>query len=137
MPQTILPLFTEELTIVNEHIGVSKRDGMVYYFRGAYPFYHHREDNRSAFKHIICQLLSNGIARRSEVSKAFCIPERSISRCPALFKEHGENYFFRAVANRHIPAYLRNRRKQPPFVFIRKGRPSRRYAWNWVLKRTL
>jgi hypothetical protein len=94
MPQAILPLFTEEITIVNEHIGVSQKDGMVYYFQGAYPFYRHSTENRAAFKHIICQLLGNGMVGRSEIAKAFRIPERSISRWLALFKSHGENYFF-------------------------------------------
>jgi hypothetical protein len=94
MPQTILPLFTKDMTIINEHIGVTQRDGMVYYFQGSYPFYHHREDNRAAFKHIVCQLLSNGMARRVEIAQAFRIPERSISRWLASFKEQGDDYFF-------------------------------------------
>jgi hypothetical protein len=89
----ILPLFTEGITVINEHIGVQKRNGMVYYFQGTYPFYHHREDNRAAFKHIICQLLSNGVAQRTELSKAFQIPARSISRWLASYKANGDDYF--------------------------------------------
>jgi hypothetical protein len=49
MPQAILPLFTEDMTIVGLHVGVVKREGTVYYFQGCYPFYHHREDDRASF----------------------------------------------------------------------------------------
>jgi hypothetical protein len=94
MPQAILPLFTEDMTIVNLHLGVIKRDGMIYYYQGTLPFYHHREENRSGFKHVICQILSTGIATRSELSRAFKIPERSISRWLSQFEAHGGDYFF-------------------------------------------
>jgi hypothetical protein len=94
MPQAILPLFTREMTIVNIHIGVIKREGIVYYFQGTLPFYQHKETDRESFKHIVCQMLQNGIATRSELSHAFKIPCRSISRRLALYKEHGSGYFF-------------------------------------------
>jgi len=94
MPQAILPLFTDEIMLINSHIGVAKRDGMVYYFQGSFPFYHHREDNRSSFKHIVCQMISNNMAKRCEIARVFKIPARSISRWLVLFKEEGEGYFF-------------------------------------------
>ena len=94
MPQAILPLFTEEMTIVNLHIGVIKREGIVYYFQGTLPFYQHKETDRESFKHILCQMLQNGAATRSELSRAFKIPGRSISRWLALSKEQGSGYFF-------------------------------------------
>jgi len=58
MPAATLPLFTDDMTIVNLHVGVQKRNGTVYYFNGFLPFYQHREDDRSSFKHVICQMLS-------------------------------------------------------------------------------
>jgi hypothetical protein len=94
MPQAILPLFTEDMTIVNTHIGVIKREGVVYYFQGMLPFYQHKETDRDSFKQIICQLHQNGAATRSELSRAFKIPERSISRWISLYRTHGSGYFF-------------------------------------------
>jgi hypothetical protein len=94
MPQAILPLFTEDMTIVNQHVGVIKREGIVYYFQGILPFYQHIEGDRDSFKHIICQMLLNDVATRGELSRAFKIPSRSISRWLALSKEHGSGYFF-------------------------------------------
>ena len=94
MPQATLPLFTDDLTIVNLHVGVQKRDGMVYYFNGFLPFYHHRENDRLSFKHVICQMLSNHLATRAQLSTAFHIPARSISRWLADFKQEGELCFF-------------------------------------------
>jgi hypothetical protein len=52
MPQVTLPLFTDDMTIVNLQVGVQKRDGMVYYFNGSLPFYQHREDDRLAEQRI-------------------------------------------------------------------------------------
>jgi hypothetical protein len=94
MPPTILPLFPEDITLINSYIGVAKRDGVVYYFQGSFPFYHHREESRSSFKHVVCQMLTNNMAKRCEISRAFKIHERSISRWLALFQKEGEDYFF-------------------------------------------
>jgi hypothetical protein len=94
MPQAILPLFTEDMTIVNLHIGVIKRDETVYYFQGIFPIYQHSVNDRASFKHIICQLIINGVASRAELSRALGIPGRSISRWQSQFKEHGSGYFF-------------------------------------------
>jgi len=94
MPQATLPLFTPDMTLINSSVGVQKRDGKVYYFHGSFPFYHHREENRNGFKHIVCQMLSNGKATRAELSKAFHVPARTISRWMVSFKEEGEGCFF-------------------------------------------
>jgi len=94
MPQATLPLFTDDMTIVNSHLGVAKRNGMVYYFNGYLPFYQHRENDRSSFKHVICQILSNKLATRAELSSSFQIPSRSISRWLVEFKQEGEKSFY-------------------------------------------
>jgi hypothetical protein len=94
MPVASLPLFTEDMTIINLHVGVQKRAGMVYYFSGFYPFYHHREEDRSSFKHVVCQMLSNNLATRAQLSSAFKIPARTISRWLSEFKSEGEGCFF-------------------------------------------
>jgi len=94
MPQATLPLFTDDMTIVNLHVGVQKRNGLVYYFNGSLPFYQHREDDRSSFKHVICQMLSNSLATRAQLSTAFQIPSRTISRWLADFKRDGEVCFY-------------------------------------------
>ena len=94
MPSATLPLFTDDMTIVNLHVGVQKREGMVYYFNGFLPFYQHRENDRCSFKHVICQMLSNNLATRSQLSSAFQISARSISRWLAEFKRAGEGVFY-------------------------------------------
>ena len=94
MPSATLPLFTDDMTIVNLQVGVQKRAGMVYYFNGFLPFYQHREEDRSSFKHVICQMLSNNLAIRAQLSSAFQIPSRSISRWLAEFEQKGESGFY-------------------------------------------
>jgi hypothetical protein len=83
------------MTIINLHIGVQKRDGKVYYFNGCLPFYHHREDDRESFKHIGCQMISNGNATRAQISQSFHIPSRSISRWMDTYNKDGGGSFFR------------------------------------------
>ena len=104
MPQATLPLFTSDMTIINLHAGVQKRNGKVYYFDGCFPFYHHRDDDRESFKHVVCQMLSNSRATRAEISKAFHIPARSISRWMDTFEKEGEGCFFRKknVSHPHL-----------------------------------
>jgi hypothetical protein len=94
MPQATLPLFTSDMTIINRYVGVQKKNNMVYYYCGILPFCHHREDDRASFKHVVCQMLSNNMVARCEIHRAFNIPERSISRWLATFKEKGEDCFF-------------------------------------------
>ena len=105
MPQATLPLFTDDMTILNLHVAVQKFNGIVYYFNGSLPFYQHLEDDRASFKHIICQLLSNNLATRSQLSKAFNIPERSISRWLATFKRDGAGCFFKKKDRSHPHIY--------------------------------
>jgi hypothetical protein len=83
-----------DIIIVSFHVGVQKRDGIVYYFQGGFPFYHHREGDRQSFKYIVCQMLVIGMATRSEISRTFKIPEHSISRWRKLFEENRGGYFF-------------------------------------------
>ena len=94
MPQATLPLFTPDMTLINGQIGVQKRNGTVYYFNGCFPFYSHGEGNRNSFKNIVCQMLSNGRATREEISRAFKIPARSISRWLAVYDKEGDGCFF-------------------------------------------
>ena len=53
MPQATLPLFTSDMTIINLHAGVQKRNGKVHYFNGSFPFYHRLEGDRESFKHCL------------------------------------------------------------------------------------
>lgn len=95
MPQATLPLFTPDMTVINEYLAVQKRNGKVYYFHGFYPFYHHLEESRESFKNVVCQMLSNSRATRAEISRAFHIPARSISRWMELYDKEGDGCFFR------------------------------------------
>ena len=89
------------MTLINSQIGVEKRNGIVYYFNGCFPFYSHREGNRNSFKNIVCQMLSNGRATREEISKAFKIPARSISRWMVVYDKEGDGCFF---SKKNLPA---------------------------------
>ena len=49
MLQTRLPLFPENLELINNYIGFQKKNGTVYYFNGAMPVFQHPEKDYSKY----------------------------------------------------------------------------------------
>ncbi len=62
MPQMLLPIFTEKVTLINQLIGYAKRDERVYYFNGQMPLFVHNEDDKDSFKMFMAQLYVTGNA---------------------------------------------------------------------------
>ncbi len=50
MPQTRLPFFSEDIALINQHIGVQKVSGKVFYFNGSMPVFQHLESDYSSFR---------------------------------------------------------------------------------------
>ena len=94
MPQTKLPIFYEEATLINNHVGFEKRDGVVYYFNGTMPVYQHAEDDIRSFRLFTSQLIVNGNASQSEIVKAFGVSAISVKRWVKKFREEGAESFF-------------------------------------------
>lgn len=94
MPQTQLPIFPEEIRLINNHIGFIKRDGKVYYFNGSMPIYQHSEDDIRSFRLFTTQLVVNGNVKQSEIVKAFGVSEISVKRWVKKYREKGAEGFF-------------------------------------------
>jgi hypothetical protein len=94
MPQTRLPIFYNEATLINNQVGFEKRDGVVYYFNGTMPVYQHSEHDIRSFRLFTSQLVVNGNAKQSEIVKAFGVSPISVKRWVKKLREEGPGSFF-------------------------------------------
>ncbi len=94
MPQISLPLFSEDITLINSIIGFQKNNGIVYYFNGSMPVYQHPEDDLKSFRLFTSQLVVNGNAKQIEIVKAFGVSAISVKRWVKRYREEGAQGFF-------------------------------------------
>ena len=69
--QTLLPLFPEEITLINKYLGVQKKDDIIYYFNGMMPVYQHHEDDYDSFRLYTSQLVINGNCKQMDIVRCF------------------------------------------------------------------
>ena len=100
MPQTLLPLFCEDVTPINEMVAYAKRDGQVYYFHAGLPVFSHAEDDERSFRLITAQLAVNGACRQAEIVRAFGISSISMKRWAKRYREEGAAGFFSSPRKR-------------------------------------
>jgi hypothetical protein len=84
MPQAILPLFSDDMIIINDHFAVAKRKDAIYWFQGIYPVFHHHVHNHEAFRLFCCQLINLGNATSAEISRALNVNREKLSRWARL-----------------------------------------------------
>lgn len=94
MPQTRLPFFPEDITLINNTVGFQKRNGIVYYFNGSMPVYQHPEEDIKSFRLFTSQLVVNGNAKQIEIVKAFGVSAISVKRWVKRYIEEGAQGFF-------------------------------------------
>ena len=94
MPQTRLPFFPDDIELINNYIGVQRKNGTVYYFNGAMPVYQHPENDYSSFRLFTSQLVVNGNAKQVEIVKIFNVSPISVKRWVKKYREEGAESFF-------------------------------------------
>jgi hypothetical protein len=94
MPQAQLPLFPAGSTRLNDHLGVSCRDGQVTYFNGQLPVFTHAQDDVASFRLFTSQLVANGSATPGQIQRAFGVPKVAVQRALARYRAHGTKAFF-------------------------------------------
>jgi hypothetical protein len=80
MPQAILPLFSEDMLIINSRFAVVKREDFVYWFQGSLPVYCHHVSNHSSFRSFCSQMINLGNATSAEISRALDVNCEKLSR---------------------------------------------------------
>ena len=94
MPQTRLPFFPDDIELINNYIGVQRKNGTVYYFNGAMPVYQHPENDYSSFRLFTSQLVVNGNAKQVEIVNIFNVSPISVKRWVKKYREEGAESFF-------------------------------------------
>ena len=80
MPIPILPLFSDDMTIINHHIAVQQYGDAVYWYQGMLPVFRHHVRDEKSFRLFCCQLINLGTATSSELSKALHVNREKLSR---------------------------------------------------------
>ena len=92
--QLILPLFSEEITLINQITGFQKKDKKIYYFLGQAILFQHEEKDIKSFRFITSQLIVNGNVSQAEVVRAFKVSARGVQRYVKKFREGGAKAIF-------------------------------------------
>jgi len=84
MPQAILPLFSSDMIIINNHFAVKQNGDFIYWFQGSFPvFCHHARDQKS-FRSFCCQMINLENATSAEISRALNVNDEKLSRWARL-----------------------------------------------------
>jgi len=102
MPQTRLPIFPEAVELINNYIGVVKKEGRVYYFNGSMPVFQHSEDDYASFRLFTTQLVINGNVTQAEIVRAFGVSSSSVKRWVSKYREKGQEAFFSRSNNANL-----------------------------------
>lgn len=98
MPQIQLPIFPSASTAITNELAFEEREGTVWYFNGHLPVFSHPVDDIGSFRFFSSQLIANGNASQSEISRAFGVPLVSVKRACKKLREQGAAGFFRPPA---------------------------------------
>ena len=80
MPQAILPLFSQDMTIINNRFAVQQMGDTVYWFQGCLPVFCHHVGNERLFRLFCCQLINMDNASAAEISRALGVNREKLSR---------------------------------------------------------
>jgi transposase-like protein len=100
MPQVQLPVFPDGVTHITSEIAFQRREGKVCYFNGHLPVFIHDCEDLAAFRLFSSQLVINGNATQSQISRAFGVPLVTVKRYVKLYREGGPRAFFAPPSRR-------------------------------------
>ena len=80
MPLPILPLFSDDMTIINQRIGVHQYGDVVYWYQGMLPVFRHHVRDHKSFRLFCCQLINLDTATSAEISRALNVNREKLSR---------------------------------------------------------
>lgn len=111
MGQLLLPLFSQDTTMITQVLGYREQSGVVYYILSGLPIYSHGSDEHNKFRFITSNLILQGLCSNQDIVNAFHVSSDSVRRWKRTLDTKGEEAFF-TVENRHgrthklLPAVL-------------------------------
>jgi hypothetical protein len=110
--QRLLPLFSTDVTRINNLVGFVKRKGIVYYFNYQMPIYHHREDDIASFKVFMCQMYLQGNATQPQIRRAFGLAPKEMNRWLKKYKKEGPGAFYKTRAGEMTSKNIQSQLKE-------------------------
>lgn len=92
--QLQFPFFPADARLINEHLGVYEKEGIVQYIVNGLPVYSHSKEDINAFRFITSNFIHHGLCRKVDIERFFSVSEDSVSRAYKKYKEQGEEGFF-------------------------------------------
>jgi Helix-turn-helix domain len=100
MPQVQLPIFPDGVTPITSEVAFQRDKGKVYYFNGHLPVFVHEERDLATFRMFTSQLVINGNATQTQISRAFGVPLVTVKRYVKLYRQGGVRAFFAPAKRR-------------------------------------
>ena len=92
--QQILPIFPEDIKMVNYQVGFKKMDDFVHYFVNGMPVYCHEKDDKNGYRFVLATLVNNKFCSIKELSEALGVQKKNVERYAKSLRDHGMGYFF-------------------------------------------
>lgn len=92
--QKLLPLFSPEVTRINDFVGFVRRNGTVCYFNYQMPIYYHQDHDMASFKVFLCQLILIGNATPSQIKRTFRLTGKELNHWLKLYRQEGPAAFY-------------------------------------------
>ena len=95
MTQMLLPLYSDEVSLLTPSLGVKKECGEVVYYHSGAPMYSHKPEELHKFRFITSNFLLQGLCKGTDIQRVFHVSTDSIRRWKKVLSEQGEDGFFR------------------------------------------
>lgn len=92
--QLLLPIFTNDITLITPTLGVAEHDGFVYYVHNGVPVSTHHKDDIKSFRYTTSMLIDLGRCSQSDIVRAFHVSTDSVSRALKRYRQHAETGMF-------------------------------------------
>jgi biotin operon repressor len=92
--QQILPIFPEDIKMVNYQVGFKQMDDFVHYFVNGMPVYCHEKGDKNGYRFVLATLVNNKFCSIKELSEALGVQKKNVERYAKSLRDHGMAYFF-------------------------------------------
>ncbi|MDR0748008.1 MAG: hypothetical protein LBF62_00355 [Tannerellaceae bacterium] len=92
--QTQLPLFPANTKLINITLGYMEHGGFRYYLHNGNPIYCHALTDKSSYRFILANLVTNQLCTIAELAEALGEHRKNIERYARAFREKGAAHFF-------------------------------------------
>jgi biotin operon repressor len=92
--QQILPIFSDDLKMVNFRVGFKQMDDFVHYFVNGMPVYCHQVDDKNGYRYVLATLVNHNFCSIKELSESLGVNKKNVERYAKDLREKGMSHFF-------------------------------------------